>query len=1326
MISKISIILLTLSSLLFPQKDLKVLSSNQNSIIIEYTPQFIDTSIRIINQQQFRNVELAFGSIDESQPAGIPAIPERKLVIGVPSEFGNSIKILNSVYKEYSGNVIPIPSLQKENLLNAEKYEISPEYYNYTDYPELTSFGDYGSARGLPVQTIRLFPVKFNVNTSTIRLYSKIVFQIDYGYNQGTGKKTEDDLLKYSVINYDAAKYWIKSDKRQSYKFGSSVLANGQWVKFEASTEGIYKIDRATLQSFGFDLTSIDPRTIKIYNNGGKALSEKVTTERPVDLIENAIQIIGENDGSFDEGDYILFYGRGSQFRDYDPDSGTIKRFNNPFSDKNYYWITFGGNNGKRIQNKISLNTNPDYIQSSTDAFVDYEVDKISLAKSGRQFFGDDFSQSVSSRTYINKLDGRLSAYPINYKFRFVNSSENAITLTLAENSTNILSKTIQGLSGTSYTYGIDSNGSAIYNGTLPDNRSALNFSISPVLATSIAYLDYFEISYEKELKPVANNITFFSKDSSAVVEYYLSGFPSSDIKVFDVSDPSNVNLITPKPGWPSGGDYRFQFAQNADSIKKYIAVGNGNYLTPVNPSAVENSNLRGIVDGAKFIIISHKDFLEAANRLKSYRENEARVPISTVVVDVQNIYNEFSCGDQDVSAIRDFIKYAYDNWQIKPEYFLLMGKGTYDYKNVEGFNDNFIPPWETEESLVLIYGADSYCTDDFFARVDGDSLVPDLAFGRLTVRSLNEANTYIDKIIHYEKNSERGNWRNLITLIADDGYTSTGYEGAEHTAPSEHLANIVIPPSFDLKKIYAADYPVIITGNGRREPTVNTDIINTMNQGTLLINYIGHGNPDVWAHEYIFERAVAIPQLTNQDYFFLCAATCDFGYYDIPNFQSGAEEMLFLKDAGSIATFNSCRLVFSGQNHAINFTLMKDLLALPRDTMNLNVPIGLSVFKTKMEHYTINDQKFHLLADPTLRLNVPQYSGSVDSINGVPLTADIQIKALSDTKVSGTIIKPDSSKWNDFNGEGLLTVFDSERTKLIESIGNYPMLIQGGVIFRGRVSVNNGQFEAEFVVPKDISYENKHGKIIFYFFDLESDGLAFTNKIIVGGTDTTAVNDGHGPEIEIFFDDAAYANSYLVGPEPKLIVKLTDETGLNTTGTGVGHNLEGILNEDQGNPIDFTNYFIGELDAGGKRGDINYKFNKLNDGDYTIDVKAWDVFNNFSNEESFFTVVSSNDLVVRDIYNYPNPFSSNTTFTFQHNLTRPVDVKINVYTIAGRLIKQLEEKDINQKFVKINWDGRDEDGDQLGNGTYLYKLIVNTTDGDYTTSVIGKMAVIK
>ncbi|HLG32578.1 MAG TPA: type IX secretion system sortase PorU, partial [Ignavibacteriaceae bacterium] len=1195
-------------------------------------------------------------------------------------------------------------------------------YNNYTDFPELAAFGDFGILRGLKTQTIRILPVKFDASSNKIRLYTSILFQINFSAGGNVQNIPEDELIKYSVINYDVAKNWTLKPSRLNKDIQNSVLANGQWVRFEATKEGIYKIDRTMLQSFGINPVGLDPRTIKIYNNGGKVLPESNLAARPIDLVENAITIAGENDGSFDSGDYILFYGRGSRFRDYDSLAGTIPRFNHPYSLKNYYWITHGGANGKRIQNKPGLNTTPNFVQSSSIAFLDFEEDKINLAKTGREFYGDDFSQSVTSRTYMNKLDGRLSSFPINYRLRFINGSSASFTFQLSENSTQLISKTLAGYGSANYTVGFSHTETASFTGSLPDNRSVLKFTIIPS-SSSVGYLDYFEISFEKELKAVDDQLIFFSKDSSAIVEYYINGFSSTNIKVFDVSNYSDVKIVT-NHILLSGGDCRFQFNETAGEIKKYYAVGGDKFFSPVNPQPVTNSNLRGIDPGAKFIIITHNNFLEAADHLKNYRQTEASLPISTTVIDVDQIYNEFSCGMMDVSAIRDFIRYAYENWQITPEYFLLFGKGTYDFKNIEGFGDNFIPTWQTVESLRLL---DSYPTDDFFARVDGDDSVPDLAFGRITSRNSSEANNYINKVIWYETQSDKGSWRNLITLVADDDLTSGGSDPqAEHTRPSEILANTHIPASYDLKKIYIADYPAEITGSGRRKPTANTDIIKTMNEGTLFVNYIGHGNPDLWAHEQIFVRSVAIPQLENDRYFFLCAATCDFGYYDIPNFQSGAEEIMFLPNTGSIATFNSARLVFSGQNHLLNYSFFDYLLTSPKDTLNYSKTIGYAVFKTKVDRNSTNDRKFHLIGDPTLRLQIPRHNGIVDSVNSQLLVNDVQVKALSRTRIAGRILDINGQLWSGFNGEGILTVFDSERTKLLTEIGNFPMVIQGGVIFRGRVSVINGEFSADFVVPKDISYENKNGKIQFYFFDANSDGIAFTNKILVGGTDTTVVNDGNGPEIEIFFDDENYRNAYLVSSEPLLIIKLFDETGLNTTGTGVGHTLEGILNEDESNPLDFTNYFTGELDAGGREGKINYKFNTLQQGDYNLLVKAWDVFNNYSNESAYFTVVNSNELVVRDVYNYPNPFAGNTTFTFQQNLNVPVDVQIKVYTIAGRLVKEITEPNINTKFVKINWNGKDADGDILGNGSYFYKLIVRTTDGGFSQSVIGKMAVIK
>jgi hypothetical protein len=337
----------------------------------------------------------------------------------------------------------------------------------------------------------------------------------------------------------------------------------------------------------------------------------------------------------------------------------------------------------------------------------------------------------------------------------------------------------------------------------------------------------------------------------------------------------------------------------------------------------------------------------------------------------------------------------------------------------------------------------------------------------------------------------------------------------------------------------------------------------------------------------------------------------------------------------------------------------------------------------------------------------------------------DIQIKALSTVKIDGTIRNNDSTINESFTGEGILTIYDSQRIIELPEM-NYQMLSQGGILFKSRVSVENGRFSTEFTVPKDISYENKNGKVVFYANNGQDDAIGYTNKVIIGGTDTTRVNDGKGPEIEISYDGEQDNGNNLIGPNSELKIKLIDQTGLNTTGTGIGHRLEGILNDDENNAIDFTNYFIGDLNSGGKSGIVDYRFNGLSTGDYKLKVKAWDVFNNSSEQISYFNVVDDKDLVVRDLFNYPNPFSSNTSFTFQHNLDGALDIRVKIYTVAGRLIKVLEEKSITDKSVRIDWDGKDEDGNSIANGTYLYKLIVGTTDGKFKKELLGKLAVIR
>ncbi len=1322
--SKFVLFFLIVTVPIFPQNDLKVISSNRNSIVIEYTPSYSDTSVIEINNEKFIKIGFKDGFIPRPENWGMPSVPERDINVGVPAETGNTIQIISTEYKTLTGNISPKPKMIKDKLSNSFSYEIGKDYFTYKPGTDPVTFGIYGIMRTIPVQIIRIMPVEFNPSEGMIKLYTKIIFRINFSGSQTLAAKPAGRFISRAIINYDVARYWSRQIKTSTMRktLTNSVLSAGKWVRFEAPAEGIYKITKSMLPSFGIDPATVDPRTIKIYNNGGKALPEDINAPRPQDLQENAILVVGQDDGKFDDGDYILFYGRGTNFWDYDTAGKTMKRFNDPYSSQNYYWITSGGSPGKRIQQEQTVNSQSPYIQTSTKAFAQLDEDKINIGQTGREYYGDGFNSNATSETYMTKLNGRIDSYPIQYNIRFINASSETVGLEVDEGSTQILNRALAGYGSYPWSNGNAYYYTTYYNGSLPDNRSVLKFTFTPTTASSQGYLDYFEILYLAQLQAVSDNLLFYSKDTTAVIQYNLSGFSSSNIKVFNVTDYSNVKLIT-NYNLLSGGECQFQENETTGQVSKYIAIGSDNYLTPVNPVEMSNSNLHGDLQGAQLLIITNKVFNDAAQRLQNYKETQAPEKYSTKVVDIDQIYNEFSCGMTDPTAMRDYIKYAFDNWQIKPEYVLFFGKGTYDAKNVEGYNQDFVPAYETQESLDEI---NSYTTDDYFVEVNGDDPLIDIAYGRIPVTNSTDANIAVDKIIQYQTDESKGLWRNLITLIADDEWTSQGNEGNIHTPASEYISNSIIPSSFDQYKIYLGTYPVVLTSDGRRMPQVNKDIISAINNGTLILNYIGHGNPELLAHEQVFVESTTIPQLHNQDYFFLVAATCDFGYWDRPNIQSSTEELVLQKDAGAVAAFTSARLVYSDNNHQLAYQLFTQLLQNPRDSLDMPITIGQAVFLTKQSFNDVNSQKYEIMGDPTISLDLPQYTAVIDSINGQNLSTPIQIKALSHVRISGEIKKPDNSLWSGFNGEGILTVYDSQRQLVVPALDNYVITLQGGVIFKGRVSIINGLFSGDFVVPKDISYENKNGKVLLYFYNSSTDGLGYTTNIVVGGTDTTDVNNKIGPDISIYFDDTTSTNAALVNPNSTLIVKLYDSNGLNTTGTGVGHKLEGILNGQANNPIDFTNYFTGDLNSGGTSGEINYKFTNLDPGNYSLKVSAWDVFNNYASKTVDFSVVPGNEFEIQNVYNYPDPFAYNTTFTFQQNLNTPINVKVKVYTVAGRLVREIKESGISDKFVKVNWDGRDQDGDLLANGTYLYKLIVSSADGQFTKSVLGKMAVIR
>jgi hypothetical protein len=846
----------------------------------------------------------------------------------------------------------------------------------------------------------------------------------------------------------------------------------------------------------------------------------------------------------------------------------------------------------------------------------------------------------------------------------------------------------------------------------------------------SAGYYDYYEILYKRTFASADGNVLRFNGyDTTGIVEYKPSGFNTGDVKVFDVTNSYQAKIINPISY--TGGQVRFQANTVQHQPNEFYVIGGQNYKTPPAASKIANQNLKGnLAEGADMIVFYPKEFTSAVNRYKSYRETSGFNKLKVALVETEQLYNEFSGGKLDPVAFRNFMKFAYNNWTTRPTLAFFFGDGSYDYKNIYNLSTrNFLPPIEvsSEQSDDIA----SFCSDDFAMDINECYTVPtpcqpDFGTGRCCVTSDAEANVVIDKIISYEDPSNYGRWRDKIMYVADDGWTTEnqGVNGGEqslHTGQCEDLAENHTPKYFEKEKVYIVSYPAIYTPQGRRKPDVNPVIINGWNDGRLIINYTGHGSTDLWAHEHIFERQVSIPQLTNKDkYAFLTIASCDLARWDDPYGLSAAEQLVNEQNRGAIGVLAAVRPVYSAPNSTFN-NLFWDKFAFLKDTLNLPIRLGQAIFLTKQTQHYDNDMKFALLCDPSLRVGIPQYFTNIDSINGQPGNSLVQMKALQKVKISGSILRPDSTFWNNYNGSISIKVLDVDKQIHIVDFGApFDFRLDGGTIFTGNANVVNGLWNLEFIVPKDISYSEGHGKILAYFQNTASNGVGYTDNFTINGIDTSAVRDSTGPTISLYMDSRNFRSGDLVNQNPKLIADFYDPFGMNLTGT-IGHKIEATLNNNDQSKLDLTSFYNST--NGYQYGSIEYPLQNLQSGKNTLSIKAYDTYNNFTVTSIEFNVQSSSALTLENVYNYPNPMKNSTAFVFNHNFDKPLNATIKIYTVSGRLIKELNKTGITDKFVSIDWDGRDNDGDNIANGTYIYKLTIKSDDGTFSQSNVNKLA---
>ena len=1122
----------------------------------------------------------------------------------------------------------------------------------------------------------------------------------------------------------------------------NSVLSAGDWYKIGITKSGVYKISREFLSTIGINTNNVNPKNIHIYGNGGKMLPERNKDFRYDDLQENAITVVGEADGKLDNADYILFYASGVDTWTRNKSGGLKFRVTkNLYSDTSFYFININSTPGKRIGKQNATATAADFETNSYDYYNYHEENVVNFGKSGRDFFGEffdyvksyNFSWGDNNFVIGDSILCETSLVAINYDSSNFNVRGNGLSYIVTTGSINP-NLAYEDYAKPGFKFGWAKNNAS----------NEINITIEKLTAKSIGYLDKICVNARRNL--VINAEQFNFRDSRVVgagkfAKYNLSNVYSASVALWEVSDPINPSEIV-----LNQNNQSLSFIASSDSLKEYCVSVSSDYYTPAYVGRVQNQNLHAIQQ-ADYLIITHPIFLKESQQLGAFHMQKEGLSYQIATTD--QIYNEFSSGRQDISGIRDFIRMVYSrtiNTSRPLKYVVFMGRGSYiNMSRSITNNSNFIPTYQSINSLSE---TQSLATDDFYCLMDPDEGQNaenygsiDLAIGRLICKSNDEMKAVLNKIFNYYKTdgslqidqtqstyvsdaSVMGDWRNNLLFLADDE------DSAEHMKQSNALTTQAngIDPNYNIDKVYLDAYQRFSTAGGARYPDASADFVKRILKGALLFNYTGHGGEVGLTAERIIDIDI-INSLNNFNKLPLfVTATCEFSRYDDPARTSAGELCLLNAKGGAIALFTTCRLAYSGPNFTLNSILLSNTFL--RNKNGGRPTLGDIVQMTKADPRIGQSYvyaNFHLLGDPALTLAYPKDKIYTSSINQKALTVSSSdtLKALSKITVKGFVGDANGNKLN-FNGLVYPTVFDKEQdiTCLMntdKSAINYPLAptetsltpfqfkLQKNILYRGKALVQNGDFSFTFMVPKDISFAYGPGRISYYGTTGNSDANGYYNKIVVGGTSNNSNIDHEGPQVHLYMNEPSFVNGGITNENPVMFANLVDSSGINTVGTGLGHDISAILDAKSSNPIILNDYYEANLNSY-QSGRVRYPFNDLSEGQHTVSFKVWDIQNNSNTVYEDFVVAKSADLALKEVMNYPNPFTTHTQFMFQHNQTCvPLKVTVQIYSVSGKLVKTIRQ-DVNcdnGKTEAVEWDGKDDYGQRIGRGVYVYKLAI-------------------
>ncbi|MGB1247641.1 MAG: type IX secretion system sortase PorU [Chitinophagales bacterium] len=1106
----------------------------------------------------------------------------------------------------------------------------------------------------------------------------------------------------------------------------TSVLNTGNWHKIAVESDGVYKIDFAFMQDNGLNPQSIQFSNFGVFGQGMGMLPEENADTRVDDLAEIAIKIKdNNNNNNWDADDYVIFYAKGPHNWTYNTATQEWAHVQNIYTDAAAYFISTNSGSGKGIPTDAAVTGTGSTITTFDDwQFFEEEKNNVihtelnGVSGMGRKWFGEIFNNIASTQSISFSFPNLVTNEAVQIRSKFIAASSTSSTLfTIKNNGTQLYTQNIGSLSETdNYPNIVKETDELIrtFNSSSGDINLELQYSNNSSQAKG--WLDYIEIVAKRQLSMNGDWIAFrsFSSLNNPTSTFQVTNI-NGGTEIWDVSTPAD---ITKMPTSSIGSS--LTFGAITTSLKEFVAVNtNGNnFSTPSYIGNTHNQNLHGLSQ-VDMIIIANDDIKPAAEDLANFHYEEDGLTTSIVMID--EIYNEFSSGQQDLSAIRDFLRMFYERG-TPIKYVLLFGDASFDYKDRIPSNNNIIPTYESVASYSV---AGSYCTDDFIGFLEqdeggniisnGDDL--DIAIGRIPVDNVADAQGVVDKIKYYKSREGHGAWINELTFVADDEDSNLHFTQVEKLVSQTDVAN---QPDYNIDKIYFDAYDQVNAGGGDRYPDVLNTILRKVQTGTFLLNYTGHGGPKNWAQERVF-NIDDMQQLDNKDNLPLfITATCDFAPYDGADFRSAGEVLITNPNGGAIAMITTTRLVYANANYDMNKAIL-DRLFQPINGKMPTIGEAMMLGKNAVSG-SENNRKFALLGDPALTLNYPTYDVVTTAINDIPISQTDTLEALSRVKIEGELQNASGTLLSDFNGVLYSTVYDKSTTYAtkgqdVES-QEADFSLQNNILFKGKSSVVNGIFSFEFIVPKDINYSFNNGKISYYAIEnsTDRDANGYETNFIVGGTADSVGIDNAGPLVDVYMNDSTFAFGGLTDENPSLFVKLSDESGINTVGTGVGHDIAGVLDENTQSTYLLNDYYEATLDDF-TSGTVSYPFNKLENGLHQIKVKAWDVHNNPGEGYTEFIVAESANVAIQNVLNYPNPFTTHTSFIFEHNHPGDIlDVQVQIYTVSGKIVKTIQTSvQSNGNSVvpnEITWDGLDDYGDAIGRGVYVYKVTAQGSEG--------------